>query len=360
VALEQLHAAFWEGAAVENVAGAAGMDSSTLVERFREAGMPTVRPDEVAVHPEPPEALRRIYARYEAGTPLSELGDRFQIPPERLSELFEKFGLTSGRVSRRRTGQGRVPNHPRAEEMCSMYLAGATLDQIGEHFGLTKERIRQVLARTDASTAAFKELRRENLERRRQERIEEHRAAVRNAFEAHGDIAVAAEEVGLPRSLVAEIVRQDPAWARKHKRDGRAKKRYSEEELMECLRAASAAWTGILTGAKYEWFADGRKFEDGRPWPGRQTFMLRHGSWRSALSRAGLPSNPPSAVAGRRKFSRERCIGALRHAATVLGKVPTAAEYDRLARASEGRLPSQATVRNTLGTWNDALREAEL
>lgn len=313
--LERLHAAYWEGARLESLAEALGVEPSALEARFRQAGMPTVLPD---------------YARSTTDSPS------------------------------RRLGKQDGPTDARSRQMYAMYEAGATLEQVGARFGVTRARVGQVLQRLGSSTQEFKERRRRNLERKRQELAGSHRAGVRAAFERHGDIAAVAKELGLPKALVESVVREDPSWARRFKQDGRAKKRYSDAELMACLREAAAGWEGALTGAKYEWFARGRTLADGRPWPGKQTFALRYSSWRGALAAAGLPANPPSAVAGRRKFDRGRCIGALRHAATVLGKTPTAAEYDRLARESGGELPSQATVRHTFGTWNDALLEAEL
>jgi hypothetical protein len=57
-------------------------------------------------------------------------------------------------------GRARGPrNEERAEHMRTMHAAGATLEQIGTHYGLTRERVRQILksigvSRRDGGIAA--------------------------------------------------------------------------------------------------------------------------------------------------------------------------------------------------------------
>jgi hypothetical protein len=135
---------------------------------------------------------------------------------------------------------------------------------------------------------------------------------------------------------------------------------YSETELIEFLQIASQTLGGVLTTAAYTEFARTRKTSDGRRWPTHQTHFKRFGSWRKALAAAGLAANPTSAISGKTLFQTEHCIDAVRAVSREIGKVPTASAYDAAARRSGGALPSQATVRNRCGTWNDVLRMAGL
>ncbi len=160
------------------------------------------------------------------------------------------------------------------------------------------------------------------------------------------------------RSLFYETLNDDPGRSRLAafgRMGKRAKPKYSDEEIIECLRTASVELGGVLTAAEYTSFAKQRKFPDGRPWPGHQTPFHRFGSWRAALQRAGLEANPPSAIAGQRIFTRERCIDAILEVERELGHAPTAAEYELAAAASGGVLPSLATVRSRCGRWRGAL-----
>jgi hypothetical protein len=116
----------------------------------------------------------------------------------------------------------------------------------------------------------------------------------------------------------------------------RPKPRYSDEEIIECVRVANVELGGILTTADYTRFARKRKFDEGRPWPLQQTPSNRFGSWRAALEQAGLQANPPSAVAGQRLFTREHCVDAILEVERDLGHPPTAAEYEQAAVASRG------------------------
>jgi hypothetical protein len=115
-----------------------------------------------------------------------------------------------------------------------------------------------------------------------------------------------------------------------------------------------------LTTSGYNQFARDRSFADGRPWPTYQTHFHRFGSWRGALLAAGLSANPSSAMAGQRIFDKSHCIDAIRHVRREVGAVPTASEYESMARASSGALPSLATVRTRCGSWSEALRMAGL
>jgi hypothetical protein len=172
------------------------------------------------------------------------------------------------------------------------------------------------------------------------------------------DVDAVAEELGLPRPLVAATVRGlTPAERRKPKA---ARKKYSRDELISFLQIASKALGGVLSAQAYTDYARSRRTSDGRPWPTHQTHALRFGSWRAAVIAAGLTANPPSPIAGQTIFEEGHCIDALRAAARALGHVPTAEDYEAFAKASNGALPSGATVRQRLGTWYESLALAGL
>ncbi|MGH9894647.1 MAG: homing endonuclease associated repeat-containing protein [bacterium] len=132
--------------------------------------------------------------------------------------------------------------------------------------------------------------------------------------------------------------------------------KYTDDEVLECLRVASKELGGVLTSVAYSDFARGRAFQDGRPWPTHQTAFLRLGSWRAALEAAGLQSNPSSAIAGRQLFDEAHCIDAILEVERAVGHLPSVREYEAYARKMEGMLPSSSTIRHRFGSWQRVLR----
>jgi hypothetical protein len=236
-----------------------------------------------------------------------------------------------------------------------MYESGATLEEVGHAFGITRERVRQIFRDNGMPVRSVKDA--HALQRARQSR--QHASRIEDRFRHLRDVDAVAQELQLPKTLVAEIVEDSftPAERRKPKT---MRKKYSDEELITFLQAASTALGGVLSAHGYTAYARGRKTGDGRPWPTHQTHALRFGSWRAAVTAAGLAANPSSPIAGQTIFEDGHCIDALRAAARALGRTPTADEYEEFARSSKGALPSQATVRHRLGGWYQALERAGL
>jgi hypothetical protein len=249
--------------------------------------------------------------------------------------------------------QPQIPH--RVLEMRELYNTGASLAEVAERFGLTRERVRQLFGahhlptRSTAETAAL----------RRKLLMNDHRQQIFDLIDAGVAPRDIAERLAIPPQLVREALHDDPSRRRlaafRRTTKKRPKQRYTSDELIECLRTASVELGGVLTTADYTGLARTRAFPDGRPWPTHQTPVLRFGSWRAALQRAGLEANPPSAIAGQRLFTTELCVDAILEVERDLGYPPTAAAYERAAAASNGVLPSLATVRHRCGSWQEAL-----
>jgi hypothetical protein len=237
--------------------------------------------------------------------------------------------------------------------MYELYSRGATLAEVGDAFGLSRERVRQLLVESGVRTRGTGE----TLALQRSRELSESRGKVCSAFDEMRDTRRVSKHLGIPHAVVKAIVKDHfPPRTRRNKR---VKKLYSEEELLGFLKKASQELGGVLTTAAYNRFAKGRRSR-GRHWPTNQVYYQRFGSWRSALQTAGLAANRSSPIAGKRLFDESHCLDALRAAAREFGGAPTVAQYDTFARASHGGLPSAATVRNRCGRWNDALAKAGL
>ncbi len=210
--------------------------------------------------------------------------------------------------------------------MYAMYQAGATLREVGAAHGVSGQRVQQLFAAAGLPRGSHVKA------------GAVHRAEI--------------SEKGPGR--------RPPRQSRTGRRPTWAKKKYSDEELVACLREASKAIGGVLSAAAYTRFAKTRSFPDGRPWPTHQTHFHRFGSWRQALQAADLRANPSSPIAGQRLFEVGHCVDAIRHVHRELGRVPSVNDYERVASASNGALPSSATIRNRCGSWVEALRLAGL
>ena len=251
-----------------------------------------------------------------------------------------------------------VDHDPRVSEMHDLYAQGATLAQVGDRYGLSRERIRQLFAATGLPTRTLAETAEMNRRKARERGTE-----VVAAYRKLEDIRAVAEQLGVPQSIVREIVREERArqpTRESARRRKPSRRRFSDQELLDALRAAHAELGGVLSVGMYGTWARGRVLPDGRPWPGHQVCAHRFGSWRAALMAAGLNANGASPITGTGLFAAPDCVDAVRHVSRKLGRVPTCDEYDREARRSAGALPSLATIRTRCGGWLAALTEAGL
>jgi hypothetical protein len=257
--------------------------------------------------------------------------------------------LTSKRKAKR-PEQRKARRPDRLREMYDLYASGATLAEAGQAFGVTRERARQLFkeagfkVRTPAEAAAIKRA-----------LVHGRASEIVTAFNRLRDVDRVAAELSVPKAAVREVLDAHLSETERRSSWKQMPKKYADDELVDFLRRASVALGGVLTAAEYDKYAKGRTTDDGRSWPTHQTAFKRFGSWRAALMSAGLAANPTSAIAGQRLFERGHCIDAVRAVSRDLGKVPTAAEYDVVAQESGGALPSQATVRDRCGKWNNVL-----
>lgn len=241
--------------------------------------------------------------------------------------------------------------------MAEQYAAGATLQEIGDQYGITRERVRQLIGAGGFSMANLKG---KSRQARKDRVLRDHGDAI-SALLGEGDLASeVAVKLGVPFDLVRELDVANPDYARRRRliRPRTGSLRYSIEEVLQCLREANRTLGGVLTTADYDRFRSSRRFPDGRPWPTNQTASLRYGSWRKALEAAGLESNPSTPITGKFRFSEAECIAAVRAAEAIYGRLPTVEEYDKYTVKMRAAAPGTSTVRQRLGngSWQATLR----
>ncbi len=219
--------------------------------------------------------------------------------------------------------------------------AGVTLDGIGEKYGVTRERIRQIALEQGV---VLKDLRaKQKIQAaQRQKRICHE---IQELSRTHPELTVAeiadwldADESFVCRSLGPRLVLHDPESSL---RPGNV--RTSEADLLQAL-ADWSRQSNRLTGDDYSAWADERGL------PGKQTIAIRFGSWNAALKQAGVHSGVHSRGGVRPIISDAELW------ATVLqftyADLPRYT-YQSFDEYTETRgWPSAVTVRNRFGSWS--------
>lgn len=168
----------------------------------------------------------------------------------------------------------------RASRSATLYAFGATLQEIGDLFGVTRERIRQILSRdtpwssTDLNAAAklLAEARHAEQTAAAEEWSRTHPAApLKEAVQALGP-----SEEQVRHLLGRRRSRHEPAFEQP-----REASRRTEEEIIADLRAFHAD-TGKTTCQAFSTWA--RKHDV----PGHQTAAIRFGTWNEALKAAAI------------------------------------------------------------------------
>lgn len=268
-----------------------------------------------------------------------------------LSAAGKPTGIRTGSPARPLGGSRGLA---RVHAMHRLYEMGWTLEEVGSAYGLTSTRVRQLFldagfpTRDRSQTVGI---------RRHEEEVTKARAMA-DAYRRSGDMKAVARRFGVSmvraRELVFPLV--PDAWRHRTRNLGT---RWSDEEVLWCLRQAAQEVDEPLKGLEFTALARGRTFDDGRPWPRHRSIADRFGSWTGALRRAGVPAGHSTGLGGSRlRFTRRDCVEAIRSCSRDLGGVPTWGRYVEWAKAHEGTAPSFAVIHKRLGSWREALRAA--
>jgi hypothetical protein len=232
--------------------------------------------------------------------------------------------------------------------MAALRAQGETLDAIAGRFGVSRERVRQILsAQGGPDRYAAAAARRRQAQRLANERVD----VLLGLWRAGADDRTLAGESGLGvaacRSTIAQFATAADRHARQaNKASARDPRTYSDRDIILVLRTVAASLGRVPSAKEYGGLARATEL------PSLATVLNRMGGWTTAVNAAGLR---PSALAAdrpsRRRWTDDACWDALQLAADELGTIPSVLAYERFA-AGRYDLPSAATIRNRLGRWS--------
>jgi uncharacterized protein (DUF433 family) len=235
----------------------------------------------------------------------------------------------------------------RVRQMQAQRQQGWSLDEIALRFGVSRERVRQILrAHGGPDPQDIADARRRRAEARAEERIDELLALWRAGEQPRA----AADKLGLQgaacRSTIQRFATDVDRAARKASMAGaRRVQLYSDRDIILALTSLSTR-VGRVPSAK-EYAISARELN----YPSLPTILNRMGGWTQALSAAGMQPLSKPGRSRKRRWTEESCWVALRRVVDELGEIPTVLSYERHA-AGRDELPSAATLRNRLGRWS--------
>jgi transposase len=226
--------------------------------------------------------------------------------------------------------------------------AGYSLDEIAARFGVTRERVRQILRAHGAPDPELvAEARRQRAALLAESRVDELLALWRAGHEPGSAASTLGLQTAACKSTIARFATAVDKAARRASMSGaRGTQTYSDRDIIIALREVGAALARVPSAKEYALLARGLEL------PSLPTVLNRMGGWTRAVEAAGMmPLASPSATTRQRRWTDAACWSALRRVVDELGEIPTVLSYERHA-AGRADLPSAATLRNRLGRWS--------
>lgn len=247
------------------------------------------------------------------------------------------------------------PTPAHVVQMIELRWSGRTPDEIGKEFGVTRERVRQLMKKYGGPDAA--EVRRVQAERAEAEALTRANAvteAVRGALTASGPVTAedVASHTGLDNADVARFWPQDLAhlrlWA-----TGNYETRWSDDEILAALREAAVYEFPLTTNAYTDLLALGQINGPSMP-----RIWQRFGSWTAACDAAGVVAGPTMRDHYQSKWSEHDLVQIVQRYLLDPNAPNSGHRFDGWKRENLPDGPSFQTIRNRFGSWTAAKQRA--
>lgn len=300
---------------------------------------------------------------------------------KRMREMHQVFR------EEQRQSQKQSAKDARIAAMLELRLEGHTLDEIGSNFGITRERVRQLLKREFGQKTSHKELRQHRLHREIDEisdrfsigeirfpldekssdffrRFARSPEATQPVDDLKGRLqkglqAILLASPGMTDSEVEERTGLDFATIKIYvpshagrlvilDSDQRSKKSgVTNDEIIQTLKLAST-YHFPLTGKKYDALIASGEISG----VSKMRIMQRFGSWTEACRLAGVESGEPLRQDYKRTWSHNDLVEFVVEYLSDPTSTGQRADWRRWL-AEDSTRPSEGTMRNQLGEWPD-------
>lgn len=247
------------------------------------------------------------------------------------------------------------PPPPRVIAMMELRRSGRTLDEIGKQFGLTRERVRQLLRKHGGpDSASVRQAQIERVQSQEQADVMSVSTAIRDLL---GDmtprsVAEVATRIGIESVEVARCWPEDLGHLRLWGASA-AENRWSDQEIMDALRAAAVYEYPLTANAYSALLAVGQITGPSVPRIGQ-----RYGSWTGACEAAGVEPGRTVRSDYQSKWSDQDIANIVRQYLLDPSAPNSAHRFDEWRRENVPDGPSFQTVRNRFGTWTATKRRA--
>lgn len=220
---------------------------------------------------------------------------------------------------------------------------GRTLDEIAARYGITRERVRQIVLDTDSGLA--REVRHDRIDRREEEILWANRELITSLYMNNHEMKMKdlAREFDVRIETMKTWIRENVSQIDRRRKAARNAGKYQHVDYVAWMKRFAKEHDGKTPSinAWHRWTAKGK--------PEAAGIVFKYGSWSKACEAAGLVANNPAP--GRqyfRQYDRYDCIDAIRACGDELGKLPNTLEYQAWCRGIPER-PSLVIVCMRIG-----------
>jgi DNA-binding CsgD family transcriptional regulator len=248
-----------------------------------------------------------------------------------------------------------LSNDSRASEMLEMYSQGNTLDQIGSSFGITRERVRQILSQTFGDYRAFRpdHVTKEKSLRRMTERNAEW-------DKANGELVKELFSQGVSDKEISAKLEVSVASVLDYRtRNGMRRTRgldWTDDQIFAAIRLAHKSTKEPITIKTYKQWRD--DLEDPGSAPSYLTLMLRFETFNDACTQASVPFGGRTNIERRIDYIDEKEVVA--HARNFVewcstkGLIPTSGTFATY-RSEVAKVPSLAIMCRRSGGFRNMI-----
>lgn len=238
----------------------------------------------------------------------------------------------------------------RNHSIVNLRREGKTLGEIGEIFGVTRQRVQQILSKVGGPTRQEIESLRETIKVERSDDIK-WRAMEMNRTDPSLTLQQVAEVLNVPSTDLGRLLfANERILFAKPART--VKLTWSDEEIMRSLKEA-ATLEFPLTAAAYS-----RLIDDGFiKGPSVARICQRFRSWQAACDVADVEAGRRTRPLNLSRWTDDDLLAAVIRYLKLSESTGSVSDYDAWA-SDQDDVPSMGTLRNRLGTWNEIRRTA--